>query len=350
MFETYLAEQFARHPSMRPQDVVKMCYQAAFGAEHLLGDPDAARRYLEQEFASVPVRNFPVYEQLSADVCRVNLAAWKARKLPMKWLMMMFFGSSWNGEGGKDRFDQLLSAAEAFVLENQTGFSKEEWDAYRTAYLQSGIHPVHHSQEYHAAEKPAYRVVSSRYLRILPILEKVVQASPSDEIFVIAIDGRAASGKTTISRQLQEILDADVIEMDDFFLPPALRTPERFAVPGGNVHYERFIEEVLPHIRDPKPFVYRKFDCGIMDYNGVKQIGSKQFRIVEGSYSCHPCFGVYADFSVFSTVSEETQLRRIRRRNGEKMLQMFQNRWIPLEENYFSCCGLPQRSDIVITE
>ena len=42
--------------------------------------------------------------------------------------------------------------------------------------------------------------------------------------------------------------------MDDFFLPPALRTPERRSEPGGNVHYERFLTEVLPNLRSEDLF------------------------------------------------------------------------------------------------
>ena len=48
-FEVYLKQQLALHPSMQPQDVVKLCYQAAHGAEHLLSDIKAAEKYFYQE-------------------------------------------------------------------------------------------------------------------------------------------------------------------------------------------------------------------------------------------------------------------------------------------------------------
>ena len=62
---------------------------------------------------------------------------------------------------------------------------------------------------------------------------------------VIALDGRAASGKSTLSEDVRKVMDVDIVHMDDFFLPKELRTPERFLEPGGNVHYERFISEVI---------------------------------------------------------------------------------------------------------
>ena len=35
-FETYILDQAHLHPAFAPQDAIKLCYQATFGAEHLL--------------------------------------------------------------------------------------------------------------------------------------------------------------------------------------------------------------------------------------------------------------------------------------------------------------------------
>lgn len=173
-----------------------------------------------------------------------------------------------------------------------------------------------------------------------------VCADVPDRPFVIAIDGRAASGKSTLAEQLSKLLGADIIHMDDFFLPPAFRTSERLAEPGGNVHYERFMEEVLPYLTSPEPFEYRIFDCSRMDYHGKRRIASTQIRIVEGSYSHHPKFGDYADLFVFSDVEAEEQMRRIRLRNGEEKAQMFAKKWIPMEEWYFDEFNVRRVADL----
>ena len=86
----YLLEQVNRHPSMQAQDMIKLCYQAAHGAEHLLSDLDAAKTYLEKEYYAVEAEDIALYEVISDQICRVNLAAWKARKLPIEWLFYMF--------------------------------------------------------------------------------------------------------------------------------------------------------------------------------------------------------------------------------------------------------------------
>ena len=44
-FDFYLKKQIELHPSMQMQDLVKMCYQAVFGMEHMLSDIEKAREY-----------------------------------------------------------------------------------------------------------------------------------------------------------------------------------------------------------------------------------------------------------------------------------------------------------------
>ena len=181
--------------------------------------------------------------------------------------------------------------------------------------------------------------------RLLPVLEQVKTCEKRP--CVIALDGPAASGKTTLAQMLAILLPADVIHMDDFFLPIPLRTPERFAQPGGNVHYERFREEVLPALHAPDGFAYRRFDCSVMDFRGERAVGTAPFRIVEGSYSTHPALGDYADIVAFSVVDPEEQMKRILRRNGPEKAERFRREWIPLEEAYFAACGTRAKADII---
>ena len=52
-FEYYVRQQLERHKSIQPQDIVKLCYQAAYGAEHMLADMEAAKKYFYTEYDSV---------------------------------------------------------------------------------------------------------------------------------------------------------------------------------------------------------------------------------------------------------------------------------------------------------
>lgn len=349
-FETYIAQQLDKHPSAMPQDIVKLCFQAAYGAEHVISDLAAARDRFENEYAAARPQDTDLYEAISADICRVNLAAWKHKGLPGEWLFRMFAASASVQNGNDGLFLSYLETAETVLKQHPTGFSSADWQTYLAAYRKSGMPAVHHSAPYRENEAPSYRIVHSRYCRLFPLLEQTAKQLRKDKVCVIAIDGRAASGKSTMAEQLKQLLDAAVIQMDDFFLPVALRTEERLRTPGGNVHYERFIEEVLPYVSLPQRFSYRRFDCGSMDYNGSRVVENTPLRIVEGSYSCHPLFGKYADITVFLDVDPAEQLRRIQHRNGKEMAAIFQSKWIPLEEAYFENAGISQKADIRLTD
>lgn len=343
-FREYLNAQLAAHPAARPRDVVKLCHQAACGGEHLLSDMAAAEAYFFREFEGVVSREKPLWENVSDDFCRVDLGAWKAAGLPAEWLWRMFALSAEAVENG-GRLEEYLAAADEVCRSGGASFSGADWAAYLAAYRAGGMGAVHHSEEYRVAEDPAYRVVSRRLARLIPVLR--LAAEHACGVCVIAVDGGAASGKTTLADALARILPAAVVRMDDFFLPPELRTAERFAAPGGNVHHERFAAEVLPQLRSPEPFTYRRFDCGKMALSGERTVESAAFRIVEGSYSCHPALGDYADVRVFSAVEPEEQTARIRRRDPE-LAERFFAEWVPMENAYFEAFNIREQADIVI--
>ena len=170
-----------------------------------------------------------------------------------------------------------------------------------------------------------------------------------ENVHVLAIDGRAAAGKTTLAKAIAELLGACVIHMDDFFLPLELRSENRFCEAGGNVHYERFMEEVIPFIRGSKPFRYRRFDCSTLTFDEEEiLIDPSRMIIVEGAYSLSERFGHYYDLSVFLDIPPDVQIERIMKRNGEEKTEVFRARWIPLEEAYFSTSRVPERSDIIL--
>uniref|UniRef100_UPI004057BA64 uridine kinase family protein n=1 Tax=Agathobacter sp. TaxID=2021311 RepID=UPI004057BA64 len=350
-FKKILLEQSKLHPSIMPQDIVKLCYQAAFGAEHLLLNRKHAFDYFFEEYNTICPTPGSVFEPICLSYARCSLASWKHLGLPAKWLFEMFYHTaSEKSQETDELFWKYIALAESMLTEGVFSFHKEEWDDYIANYEAHAVTAVHHSERYRQNEHPAYRLVHTRYTQLLPILKKLARLPDTDNPHIIAIDGRAAAGKSTVAKLLSHILDAPIIQMDDFFLPPSLRTEARFSESGGNVHYERFCEEVLPFLKQNTTFSYQHFDCGMMDYNGKKEIPSSAWYIIEGSYSMHPAFGKYMDFSVFCDVSSEEQISRIRLRNGDEMLKRFIHTWIPMEEHYFDSEEIQKHCDIIYTK
>lgn len=344
-FRNCLLAHLLNHPSARPGDIIKFCYQSAFGAEHLLTDEAAARTWFYREYASTPARDVPLWEDLSEDLCRVDLGAWKHLSLPSEYLYRIFVACAHPRAEGHILFSTYMDVAGEVVCEGKAPFSPEEWKESRQQYEHQGIHAIHHSDCYREKELPSYRVVEKNYLLLLPILQKIVSMSQKAPL-VLAIDGRAAAGKTTLAQHLCAVTGASLISMDHFFLPPSLRTEERLAAPGGNIHHERFVKEVLPHLSRKDPFAYRVFDCSVMDYHGEMTVEPSGIRIAEGSYSLHPSFGNYADLTVFCDVSTAEQGRRILQRNGPEMANRFAREWIPMEEQYFTAYHIRNKANL----
>ena len=121
---------------------------------------------------------------------------------------------------------------------------------------------------------------------------------------------------------------------------------ERLEQPGGNVDYERFLAEVLEPLRAGKDCSYRPYDCKQQKLTEPVAVRQGNLIVVEGSYSCHPTLWERYDLHVFLTVNPQEQLRRIERRNGPQGLEMFRQRWIPLEERYFSACRVEERCEL----
>lgn len=352
-FVEYMKDQVARHPAMEPVDVLKLCYQAAFGAEHLLEDREAAYQYLIRECEQVePGQSEPLYESISEDVCRVNLRAWKYRKLPVEWLFQMFAASAAKpAQGGMAVFRNCLQETAELADTGAFRFSRKDWEEFLKGYPTENPVAVHHSETYRQAEKPAYRLTNTRFLRIFPVLEAVCSAETNASALgrcVVAVDGRCASGKSTLAELLAMVTGAGVVHMDDFFLPSELRTEARLNEPGGNVHYERFQKEVLPALNRGGDFSYRRFDCSRMELGEERKVSGNGLLVVEGAYSCHPKLGDYMTLRVFSDVESEKQLRRIGVRDGERALETFKQCWIPMEENYFKAYGIREQADIVL--
>ena len=179
--------------------------------------------------------------------------------------------------------------------------------------------------------------------RAAAYLLQEIQRRGASSPLLIAIDGRCAAGKTTLAAELQRETGCNVVHMDDFFLRLEQRTAQRLAQSGGNVDWERFQAEVLIPLRRGISFSYRPYDCRTQALKEAVQVSPRAVTLVEGSYSCHPELWDFYDLHIFLTVSPEEQRLRIRRRNGEKGLEIFQNKWIPLEERYFEAFRIEQR-------
>ena len=164
---------------------------------------------------------------------------------------------------------------------------------------------------------------------------------------ILAIEGKCTSGKTTLAAALAQQYDCNVFHMDDFFLQPHQRTPDRFAQPGGNVDYERFRSEVLLPLEVGEAFSYRPFDCGTFALADPIAVTPGRLTLIEGSYSLHPYFGQPYDLKIFLTVDPELRRQRILQRPAFLHRRFFEE-WIPMEERYFEEFSIAAGCDLIL--
>lgn len=210
-------------------------------------------------------------------------------------------------------------------------------------WKEDGYPAIHHSNTFNQLYHPSYRLIHKKYVPFLKLFKDIDNKHPS----IISIDGRCASGKTTLSNLLKQIYDCNVFKMDDFFLQPHQRTKERLESPGGNVDHERFEQEVLIPLSKHEDIKLRKFNCSTLSIQSAHLIPYKSFNVIEGSYSMHSDLQKYYSYSVFLTVDKQEQLSRLEKRNPN-MLNNFIQRWIPLEELYFKTFSIKDICDIKI--
>ena len=243
--------------------------------------------------------------------------------------------------------ERKLTVLKELSRENKIPFSLAETEKAIEEWKENGYPSIHHSDAFRLAYKPAYRVISNRYIPFLPLfarLDKLLK----DGNAILAIDGGSASGKTTLGEMLKEIYGCTVLHMDDFFLRPEQRTKERYEEVGGNIDRERFLSEVLIPLRRGEPIQYRRFDCGSMTVLPAIEIVPNRLTVIEGAYSMHPSLSGHYDLSVFLDISPELQRKRILKRNSPNMAERFFNEWIPLEKTYFSKMQVAEHCDISV--
>lgn len=356
-----LALHAKRYPLMRPCDAVKLIYQNEFGGGHMIADPNASLERLRAEYGRMARDpSAPRLEEIGNGVVRVMLPALEDRDGALEELNRVFVHSARRRTGTSAAFREKLELLRALTRRGAFGFSGAELEAYLEPYIKSGCPPASHSPEYRQAYRPAYRVVLRDLLPMLTagagggagteriaaaILERAKRLPQDRRPILIAIDGRCASGKTTLAARLRGLSGCGVVHMDDFFLRPEQRTRERYDTPGGNVDHERFLAEVLLPLREGRSAEYRPFNCRTQRLEAPIVQAPAPLVVAEGSYACHPKLWNCYDLRVFLTVNPEEQMRRISARNGTEYAAIFRDKWIPLEEQYFAAYQIERRCD-----
>ncbi len=340
-----LMQHCKAYPLLQVQDLLKFLYQSAFGCEHLLTDPQAATDYIRRESDSCLPRSGQPPEPLDGNYCRIHLDVLRDGLRP-ETLGKLFFLSAKTEENASALLEEKLTVLQTMAKEGDLPFTEQAVVQATEAWRTAGFSACHHSDVFRKAYSPAYRVLRKEYALFLPLFSQIDRMLQMGRVN-LAIEGGSASGKTTLSELLQAVYGCTVFHMDDYFLRPHQKTPERLAQPGGNVDRERFLQEILLPLHQKQEVTYHPYDCHTRSLLSPITVLPTELTVIEGVYSMHPELTGYYDLSVFLDITPQLQEQRIQRRNSPETAKRFWEEWIPLEEEYFQAMQIKDHCNLI---
>ncbi len=340
-----------RYPLMEPWDYVKLLYQSEFGPGHLVEEGDVLPGLQAEFIMAKGIGYAPPYlsEAIGGGLCRFHLDPHRLSPEDLP-LLARCFALSARPRGSMAGLWHKLGEFSALAHTGALPLDPEECDLILHIYEMMGCPPRRHTNGYREAYHPHYRVMDRDLGCFFPAFQAIDAALRANvEPVIVAVDGRCAAGKTSFAARCARLFeDCQVFHMDDFFLPPEKRTPQRLSEPGGNVDYERALTELFTPLSRGEAVALRRFECATGTYSAPRGIPCGRLNIIEGSYSLHPALADRSLVHIFLTCGPETQNARLIRREDPESLQRFRQQWIPLEEAYFAESSVESRCDVVI--
>lgn len=343
---TMLRAQCVCYPKLRAQDLLKALHQSVLGCGHLVVDEAGGLERLRQEAETAC--DAAGIEVLGRDYCRVHLGFLKESGLSVESLFRLFVHSAEEPLGDEAALEEGLDVLLALSAAGELPVPHDEMTAAAAEWRTAGFPLCRHSEAFREAYSPAYRVIRRDFLWKMRLMAEIDRLLQKKEQVLVAVEGGAGSGKTTLAAWLGGVYDCNVFHMDDYFLRPEQRTAERLAEIGGNADRERFLEEVLLPLRWEDAVQSRRYDCCTQTLQPPAVYEPKRLNLIEGAYCLHPELAGQYDLKVFLKISPERQRERILRRNSPDFAERFFKEWIPMEQRYFEAMEIEKSCHITV--
>ena len=335
-----------------PQDALKFIYQKTMGNGHLLSNANNCIASLEKERQSFSKTTDIPFTFLGNGFCRLHLNNLQVNELSNSTLYNMMTYSQKFFTPNKLEFIKHIDWLKEQSVQSNLDFSLNELQEFLSKYNLERCPPFSHSEKYKQLVNPSYRVVLSDFGQFLPFIVEIEKKVLSQQPIIIVIDGDCGGGKSTFASHLTALYNAQIIQMDSFFLPPNLRTENRLLLSGGNIDYKRFIEQVLnPLCKGQSTNInYQQYNCKTGQYI-TQELPFSNVIIIEGSYALHPKFLPYYNklntLTCFIKVSLENQHKRLQKRNPS-LFPQFIEKWIPMEKQYHQAYSISENVNFLL--
>lgn len=168
-----------------------------------------------------------------------------------------------------------------------------------------------------------------------------------DGVFMIVIDGKSGTGKSTLAKQLAEVLDASLIKCDDFYAGGDLSYWKTLTTAEKNdrvINWRRIKTEALVPLTSGKAASWKPFGSSKVVVSTPKSV-----VILEGAYSSRKELNDFVNFKILVETPEDLRENRIREREGSGYDEEWHALWKPAMDYYFEVTQPRSSFDLVIS-
>lgn len=174
-----------------------------------------------------------------------------------------------------------------------------------------------------------------------------------DRPLLVALDGRSAAGKSTLAAAVAPLVEAGVIDGDDFYSGGTAAEWDAMS-PAEKVDHcidWRRQRPVLEALSRGETAGWHRYDWETDDGRLEKTLVKCEAApviVLDGAYSARPELADLFDLRVLYDAPAELRRRRLIQREGEDHQAAWNARWDEAEQWYFSRVMLPEAFDLVI--
>lgn len=172
-------------------------------------------------------------------------------------------------------------------------------------------------------------------LSLSDLIKIILESEPKfSHVKIIAIDGPAGAGKSTLAKRIKDNLvdlvgneNISIVHMDDLY--------EGWDNALTKQLTKTLVSQILTPVSMGKRFSYRKYDWLSGRFGDFDKQDSPKFLILEGVGAGQKVTRKYADHLIWIDIDAETGLQRVLQRDGD-YLESQMRIWQMRESSHFS--------------